>query len=222
MKNLLIFISLFFYSILFAVDTVMVNDNASLAYPDKASFSAANNLVTNEVICVRVDMSGTKTEGEWFECELKVLDKNGNIVYFASTVWRDRSYHADAGVIDNSVKIYYYIAGSNSTIGVCAKPKKLLVQSGADDYSSGNSIYSFEPLPTSLVDGIKYANTAVTAIEFYPNMSGTLNGISIREIFLNPENSVIISRKNNSYFEKSSNQTRIWRPTIPQYYRTLP
>ena len=214
---------------------------SALVQPDAATFAAKNNLVTNEVICVRVDMT---RDGDyrahtqtitWSDCELKVLDKNGNIVYFASSVWRDRSYHADAGVIDNNVKIYYYVSGSNSSNGVCAKPKKLLVQSGADDYSSGNSISTYEGLWWVTLGNNAYVSrpACITAVEFYPNLSGTLNGLSIREIFLNPENSIIVSRKNPNQLERAftngdggvtdiNNGQRIWRPAIAQYYRTLP
>lgn len=196
-------------------------DTNVLLQPSSAEFAAANKLVTNEVLCVRVANMFMMKSGSgnvfYTDAELKVLNKYGATLYTASTVWRDRSYHAGYGIIDSKVKIYYYISGANPDTGVCAKPKKLLVQSGSADYSSGNSIASVEGLSG---DPTSYA-TQITCIEFYPDLSGTLNGKSIREIFLDPENTIIVSRKNPTQIERGANGERIWWPVVPQYYRAI-
>ena len=226
--------------------TVMSKDSGELIVPTKDTFAAANNLVSNEVVCVRVDMLrpiGQALSGNygnasyWTDCEIKVLDKDGYCIYFASTVWRDRSYHADDGTIDPNAKIYYYRSGANAATGVCAYPKKRHVPSGNASYTSGNSIASDLSIWSYAGSNSYKGNIAISAVEFYPNLAGSLtvyfpNGtsktLSIREIFLNPENSVIISRKNPQYIERVNTGTasntgeRIWRPVIPQYYRTIP
>ena len=220
-----------------------VDENSKLATGSK--FVEANNLVSNEVVCVRVDMVKQSSNismnfgngSYWTDCELKVLDKDGYCIYFASTVWRDRSYHADDGTIDPNAKIYYYRSGANPDTGVCAYPKKRHIPSGNASYTSGNSIQSDLKITESTGSSSYHSNISISAVEFYPNLSGSLtvyfpNGsrktLSIREIFLNPENSVIVSRKSKYYIERvctssaSNTGERIWRPVIPQYYRTIP
>lgn len=226
--------------------TVMSKDSGELIVPTKDTFAAANKLVSNEVVCVRVDMLrpiGQALAGNygnasyWTDCEIKVLDKDGYCIYFASTVWRDRSWHSDDGTIDANAKIYFYRSGANAATGVCAYPKKRHVPSGSANYSSGNSIASDLGISESIGSNNYKSNIVISAVEFYPNLAGSLtvhfpNGtaktLSIREIFLNPENSVIISRKNKNYIERvntgasANTGERIWRPVIPQYYRTVP
>ena len=212
---------------------------SALVQPDAATFAAKNNLVTNEVICVRVDMERPANttyliaHGKalfWSDCELKVLDKNGNLLYFATTSYNDvRNYHSTDGTWDANCKIYYYVSGTKyAAAGQCSSPKQLHTVSS----SQTKSIATKEGLvayggPTY---GYYFNGAQVSTVEFYPNLSGTINGKSVREIFLNPENSVIVSRKNNYELERgftslNNDRTtgeRIWRPAIPQYYRTLP
>lgn len=222
-----------------------ISPDGALKHPAPATFAAKNNLVSNEVVCVRVDMVKQSSNismnfgngSYWTDCELKVLDKDGYCIYFASTVWRDRSYHADDGTIDPNAKIYYYRSGANPDTGVCAYPKKRHIPSGNASYTSGNSIQSDLKITESTGSSSYHSNISISAVEFYPNLSGSLtvyfpNGsrktLSIREIFLNPENSVIVSRKSKYYIERvctssaSNTGERIWRPVIPQYYRTVP
>ncbi len=195
-----------------ATTGVTVNSDGALVRPSKAAFAAQNNLVSQEVICVRVDMfkyswtsSGIARSEYWNEVELKVLDKNGALIYFICTMWWDRAWHADhPELIDNGAKIAYYPFGSGIS-GVCAHKKVWLSMSGTDDYSDGTNI-----------------NMAVAAVEIYPNLSGSVGGKSVREIFLNPENTILVSRKDGSQYEKDSGGIRIWRPAVIQYYRAMP
>ena len=195
-----------------AVKTAVVNSDGSLAYPTASTFAAKNNLVSQEVLFVRVDMfkyswtsSGITRSEYWKEVELKVLDKNGALIYFICTMWWDRAWHANhPELIDNGARIAYYPFGNGIT-GVCAHKKVWLTITGTDDYSDGTNIAA-----------------QVAAVEIYPNLSGTVGGKSVREIFLNPENTILVSRKDDSQYEKDGGGTRIWRPAVIQYYRAMP
>lgn len=192
--------------------------------PNAAQFAADNNLVSNEVLCIRVDMFRTGTNSSnsravyWWECELKVLSKTGVLLYHVSTVWRDRSYHEGLGIEDDKCRIFYYPSGPNPTTGICAKPKKELKRSAG---GSGISIFKYEGFTTGqFYGGYTSKPVSISTIEFYPDLSGTLNGVSIREIFLNPENTILVSRKNSNEIEMDGvNSSRIWRAPIITYYR---
>lgn len=210
-----------FSSIAFAVQGVTVNSDGTLKRPTAKTFIDKNNLVTNEVICVRVDMfrSGgddllSRMAFYWTDAELKVLDKQGRLLYFATTSYNDVvNYHKEDGTWDSNCKIYYYIAGTKyAQQGQCSNPKQLHIVSA----SQKKSIASKEVVSASIGRNI---NHPITAVEFFPNLSGKINGMSIREIFLNPENTIIVSRKNQNEIERTGNGARVWRPTIPQYYR---
>lgn len=205
------------------VYTIMADSEGKLLAPKASEFAKKNNLVSNEVICVRVDMfrggdddTLSKRAYYWSDAELKVLDKNGSLLYFATTSYNDyKNYHANDGTWDANCKIYYYIAGTKyAQYEQCSNPKQLHVVSA----SQTQSIAKKENLGayTYISSG---QNHPITAIEFFPNLSGEINGISIREIFLNPENTIIVSRKNQNELERTGNGARVWRPTIPQYYR---
>lgn len=215
-----------------AVKTAVVNANGSLAYPTAATFAAKNNLVSQEVVCIRVDMFAYATTTSnsvkayyWTDVELKVLDKNGALIYFIPSDWCDRSYHTDhPELIDNGARIAYYPFGNGIT-GVCAHKKVWLGIYGNDSYTDGSSIsnslyYSYHNY--SYNSNGFYAHVGVSTVEIYPNLSGTVGGKSVREIFLDPENTILVSRKNNTRLERSEDGTRIWRAAVVQYYRAMP
>lgn len=200
-----------------------VDGDSKLAAGSK--FIAANNIVSSDVLCIRVDMFrggwddvSQRKAFYWWEAEIKVLSKTGALLYHVSTVWRDRSYHEDLGVEDDKCRIFYYPSGPNANTGICAKPKKELKRSAT---GSGVSISKFEGLTGSATGDAYYSRTiSISTIEFFPNLDGKLNGVSIREIFLNPENTIVVSRKNSNEIERDySNGSRIWRAPIITYYR---
>ena len=208
-KILTILTTLALTTICIADDTVMVNDNGVLTYPQRSAFIEKNNIVSNEVVCLRVDMLGGD---KWTDAELKVLSPEGRLLYFATTMYNDViMWHCPSdkaesttknidNTWDSKCKIYYYVAGNhhNDWYGQCSNPK----QSHSVDALNRSPICDKE-------------SARITAIEFYPDMANE----AIREIILNPENTIIISRKTPDYFEKDEEYNRIWRPTIPQYYR---
>ncbi len=204
---------------------ITADTDGKLARPSAYMFAEKNNLVSNEVICIRVDMfrGGWDDVRDqkayyWWEAEIKVLAPNGTLLYHVSTVWRDRSYHENLGVEDDNCRIFYYPSGSNfDTTGICAKPKKELLRSST---GKGMSISKFEGLTSEFGSSGYFSRPiSITTIEFYPNLSGKLNGVSIREIFLNPENTIVVARKNSNEIERDEAYTRIWRAPIIIYYR---
>ena len=212
---------------------VMVTDDGKLANPK--NFVEKNNIVSNEIICIRVDtfrggsdLSSNAKAFYWCDAELKVLDKEGNLLYFATTNYKDvivfhcpsDKYDAELtenvdNTWDSNCKVCYYIAGTKyAKEGLCANPK----QAHEVSEKQQDSIGIRENLPTNS-NLVGSQNHYITAIDFFPNVSGTINGKSIKEIFLNPENTVIVSRKNRNAKETTPNGSRCWRPAIPQYYK---
>ena len=209
--------------VLAAVQGVTVDSDGALKRPTRQQFVEKNNIVTNEVICIRVDMFRggdddvmSRRAYYWSDAELKVLDKNGILLCFATTSYNDvRNYHLDDGTWDSKCKIYYYISGTKyAQPGQCSNPKQEHTVSASQTKSIGKK--ENVGANSSLNSG---QNHPITAIEFFPDLSGTINGKSIRDIFLNPENTIIVSRKNQNELERTGNGARVWRPTIPQYYR---
>ena len=201
-----------------------VDGNSKLASGSK--FISANNIVSSDVLCIRVDMFrggwddvSSGRSAYYCEAEIKAMSPTGELLYHVSTVWRDRSYHEDLGVEDDKCRIFYYPSGPNAATGICAKPKKELKRSAT---GAGASISKFEGL-TSVnwrSDAHYSKPISISTIEFYPNLDGYINGVSIREIFLNPENTIVVSRKNSNEIERDySNGSRIWRAPIITYYR---
>lgn len=215
-----------FSSSLFAAQyrPLPVDGDSKLAPNSK--FVEANNIVSSDVLCVRVDMfrggwdDVSQCKGfYWWEAEIKALSPTGELLYHVSTVWRDRSYHEDLGVEDDKCRIFYYPSGPNTATGICAKPKKELKRSAT---GNGVSITKFEGLTGSNGGrgGYYSKSISISTIEFFPNLDGKLNGVSIREIFLNPENTIVVSRKNSNEIERDyTNGSRIWRAPIITYYR---
>lgn len=204
MKHKIIMLMLLISSMAFgAREGVVVDSDGNLKRPTKSVFVEKNHIVSNEVVCLRVDMLG----GTWSDAEMKILNSSGELLLFATTNYRDKThYHDNDGTWDSNCKIFYYIAGTKYAYrGQCSSPK----QRHLVDANNASSIGAKE-------------DAQVTAVEFYPNLSGFLNGKSIREIVLDPNNSIIISRKNANGYEKDANGNRIWCPVIPQYYKAFP
>lgn len=224
MKSIIAIVSSILFAInVFAQSKPVTYNPATGKIKSPSDFVEKNNLVTNEVICVRVDMFRGGDDDVmqrkayyWSDAELKVLDKNGNLLYFATTSYNDvRNYHLDDGTWDSKCKIYYYISGTKyAQSGQCSNPKQSHLVSASQTKSIGKK--ENVGASYSLSSG---QNHPVTAVEFFPDLSGTINGKSIRDIFLNPENTIIVSRKNQNELERTGNGDRVWRPTIPQYYK---
>jgi len=214
MKSIIAIVSSILFAInVFAQSKPVTYNPATGKIKSPSDFVEKNHIVSNEVVCVRVDMLGGD---KWTDAELKVLSPQGQLLCFATTMYEDViMWHCPKGKYqdgitknmddtwDSACKIYYYVAGKhhNAWYGQCSNPKQ------------------FHPVDESNRTPICQKESArITAIEFYPDMSNE----TIRQIILNPDNTIIISRKTPDAFEKDEDMNRIWRPVIPQYYKTYP
>ena len=218
-----------------AASTVMVKDAGKVDAGKVVSpqnFVEANKLVTSEVVCLRIDMIDMKSKVEvtesdpyiFTDAELKILDGEGNLLYFATTLYEDiEEYHGSDGTYDENCKIYYYVSGKhhNSAPGGCSNPK----QKYTLDKDPDNDPTTEEGSSIGGKERNEGKNGKIIAIEFYPNLSGdlTISGITrkIRDIVLNPNNTIIVSRKGDLAIERDVDGNRIWRPVTIQYY-TIP
>jgi len=210
---------------------VTVDSNGKLVNPSTSTFISANNLgsAASAYICVRVNTYwGTIPASSYrlyygCEAELKILNKEGYLIYHASTVGADGStYHNNKTVHDPNCKIFYYVS-LPSTNNPCVSPKTRLNY----NWNSHNwSIATEEDISLSY-----YTDKSITTIEFYPNLDGVttdINGVStaesqnIREIFSDPNNTIVVSIKNRIEHQKDYNGKRIWfAPTIIYQNGTL-
>lgn len=211
MKSIIAIVSSILFAInVFAQSKPVTYNPATGKIKSPSNFIEKNNIVSNDVVCLRVDMLGGD---KWTDAELKVLSPQGQLLYFATTMyddvimWHCPSNKAESttknidNTWDSNCKIYYYVAGNhhNNWYGQCSNPKQL--------HEVGKN-------KSPICDK---ESARITAIEFYPNMANE----TIRQIILNPENTIIISRKTPDAFEKDVERNRIWRPVIPQYYKAI-
>ncbi len=186
-----------------------------------SKFVSANSIVQTTNLSVFVDLyrdgiddvAGMRHDNNagrsvyWSDCELKVLDKNGNIVYFFSTIaFANKQVQAlhDSKYNDNGATVYYYVSGGNSLNGVCVKPKKKLTNFNL-------SIGAIE----NAYNGTSTANdnkVRITAIQIYPSAK-------FRDVFLNPQNSIMVWRQSINAAETDGRGGKTWRPAIIQFIR---
>lgn len=154
----------------------------------------------------------------WTDCELKVIDKWGNIIYFTSTINLNNAQVASLHpeITDESPTIWYF--GTYSYNG-CYGTKTQFTNFSS---SIGATIGS-----TSTVSGIWiYPNLSSQASRRVPNWTGynqqsgtkqVVWGQYIREVFENPDNTIIIWRQTTTQGELF-NGKKLWRPVQITHY----
>lgn len=154
----------------------------------------------------------------WTDCELKVIDKWGNIIYFTSTINLNNAQVASLHpeITDESPTIWYF--GTYSYNG-CYGTKTQFTNFSS---SIGATIGS-----TSTVSGIWiYPNLSSQASRTVPNWTGynqqsgtkqVVWGQYIREVFENPNNTIIIWRQTTTQGELY-NGNKLWRPVQITHY----
>ena len=216
MRNILVITFMLLACIARAADTVLVDDNGALEYPTKATFAAQNDLVSTSNLSVFVDTYRDGIEymayntlgytKYWTDCELKVLDKDGNIVYFFSTIYYNSSQvrNNHPSVADDDAVVYYYVSGGNPENNVCVKPKQRFTDGNSSIGETENASYG----TTNPIDN----KVRITAIQIYPSAK-------FRHLFLNPENSIMVWRQTPSIAEIDGKGAKLWRPAIIQFIR---
>ena len=154
----------------------------------------------------------------WTDCELKVIDKWGNIIYFTSTIKLNDAQVAGLHpeITDKSPTIWYF--GTYSYNGCYGTRTQFANFSSSIGATIGSS---------STVSGIWiYPNLSSQATRRVPNWTGynqqsgtkqVVWGQYIREIFENPNNTVIIWRQTTTQGELF-NGKKLWRPVQITHY----
>ncbi len=144
----------------------------------------------------------------WSDCELKVLDKNGNIIYFFSTIaFTNKQVQAlhDSKYNDTDAVVYYYVSGAGTN--ACVKPKKLFPKN-----LWNSSIGATENATNGLENSVNDNKVRITAIQIYPSAK-------FRDVFLNPENSIMVWRQSTMIAETDGQGGKLWRPALIQFIR---
>ena len=158
----------------------------------------------------------------WTDFEIKVIDKYRNTLYFSSTIYLNSKsvVNGHKDIIDTGPTIYYLSNKESSDSNRCFGAKT--------QFSNFNS-------SIGATVGSSYK---VSGVWFYPNLDSqtTINapvytgfnsyskkrsmkfGDYIREIFTNPENTIIVWRQTTSYGEQLSGGRKRWIVVHPTYY----
>lgn len=204
-----------------------LNSNITATIQGSITYQKAKSLVVGLVRCRSSQnalMPTYKTKDNvvnmryWTDCELKVIDKWGNIIYFTSTINLNNAQVASLHpeITDNSPTIWYF--GTYSYNG-CYGTKTQFTNFSS---SIGATIGS-----TSTVSGIWiYPNLSSQATRRVPNWTGynqqsgtkqVVWGQYIREVFENPNNTIIIWRQTTTQGELF-NKKKLWRPVQITHY----
>lgn len=158
----------------------------------------------------------------WTDFEIKVIDKYRNTLYFSSTIYLNSKsvVNGHKDIIDTGPTIYYLSNQDSNDSNRCFGAKT--------QFSNFNS-------SIGATVGSSYK---VSGVWFYPNLDSqtTINapvytgynsyskkrsmkfGDYIREIFTNPENTIIVWRQTTSYGEQLSGGRKRWIVVQPTYY----
>lgn len=161
----------------------------------------------------------------WTDFEIKVIDKYRNTLYFSSTIYLNSKsvVNGHRDIIDTGPTIYYLSDLFSDEPDTCFGAKTKFSNFNS---SIGATVGSF---------GSSYK---VSGVWFYPNLESqtTINapvytgynsysqtrsvkfGDYVREIFTNPENTIIVWRQTTSYGEQLSGGRKRWIVVQPTYY----
>lgn len=154
----------------------------------------------------------------WTDCELKVIDKWGNIIYFTSTIKLNNAQVASLHpeITDESPTIWYF--GTYSYNGCYGTKTQFTNFSSSIGATIGSS---------NTVSGIWiYPNLSSQETRTVPNWTGynqqsgtkqVVWGEYIREVFENPNNTIIIWRQTTTQGELF-NGKKLWRPVQITHY----
>ena len=261
MNKIILYFLLCFVSInicFSANKTVMVDrDSNELKVPSKQVFWEKNISVFRQNKRIYVDMTPSislysyyhpdNVESKlkhnfWTDTEIKVINKNGDLLYFTTTInlgadWID-SLHGSDVLYDKNPKISYWFCSDSNSYGSkgCWGIKKDFIP------TTTNSIGS--AMPDKLWSGVTaiwiipdYESTSSTnfrntlAYTYYSNkgMVANTRGDLIKFIFDDPDNTVLSWRQNlmngetnyHGYVDKNTDSlelSKLWRPCVLEPY----
>lgn len=177
----------------------------------------------------------------WTDCEIKCIDKWGNLIYFTSTIALNnlqvQMLHPE--FTDNTAKVFYWEINHYNTSGGCWGERKPLTNLNSSIGASiaSNSCVSGIWIYPSLDSTNGRAVPAYKAVDSldstnYPKKGKGDNsspdntaagykwviwGDYVREVLSNPENTVLCWRQTTSYGEKYYS-AKIWRPVRIEFF----
>lgn len=169
--------------------------------------------VANTSLSVFVDMATyfavNAAPGGFTDIELKVLDSDGNEVYFLTTSKFNSSivYKSTPAICDTSAAVYFYVSGASDK--ACARPK---VRFGNFMYSAIGIAPPINPASVPGTTAAKDDKVRIAAIQVYPSTK-------FLPLFTNPTNTIIVLRQTPTLYEKDGRGEKVWRPAIIQYQR---
>ena len=263
MNKIILYFLLCFVSIniCFGVNkTVMVDKNSNeLKVPSKQLFWEKNISVFRQNKRIYVDMTPSislylysyhpdNVESKlkhnfWTDTEIKVINKNGDLLYFTTTInlgsdWVN-SLHGSDVLYDKNPKISYWYATDYNNKGGCWGQKLEFYpeanNSIGSNLPSGNEWHTVTAIwiIPSYNSTISSNFTDTTAYEYYSTKYGSkaikTRGDLIKMIFDDPDNTVLCWRQNlmngetNSYGYVYNNTdtlaySKLWRPCVLEPY----
>ena len=261
-KNIFTIISILFLSLTaFAANkTVMVDrDSNVLKVPSQKTFWENNISVFRQNKRIYVDMtpsisltysqyspnikdSSHLKHNFWTDTEIKVINKNGDLLYFTTTInlganWID-SLHGSDVLYDKNPKISYWFCTNSGFHGSkgCWGIKKDFTPKSNNSIGSTMLNNSWASVTAIWIipdyNSTSTANfTNTLAYSYYKNkgMIANTRGDLIKFIFDDPDNTVLSWRQNlmagesNSYGDLSGNTdsleySKLWRPCVLEAY----
>lgn len=177
----------------------------------------------------------------WTDCEIKCIDKWGNLVYFTSTIALDNAQvqmlHPE--LTDSTAKVFFWEINGWNTAGGCWGERKQLTNLNSSiggTIGSGvciSGIWIYPSLDSTagravpVYKGVDWLDTTNYPRKGLGNNSSAENtkagykwviwGDYVREVLSNPDNTVLCWRQTTSYGEEH-NYNKIWRPVRIEYY----
>lgn len=261
MNKIILYFLLCFISInicFSANKTVMVDkDSNELNVPSKQIFWEKNISVFRQNKRIYVDMtpsislayqsygqnieSGSNLKHNfWTDTEIKVINKNGDLLYFTTTInlgadWIEGLHSSDV-LYDKNPKISYWYATDYNNKGGCWGLKKDFIPTTTNsigstmpdnDWSGVTAIWIIPDYEST--SSTNFKNTL--AYTYYSNkgMVANTRGDLIKFIFDDPDNTVLSWRQNlmngetNSYGYSYNNTdtlaySKLWRPCVLESY----
>jgi hypothetical protein len=154
----------------------------------------------------------------WTDCEVKVIDKWGNLVYFTSTIALSNKQvqmlHPD--LCDSTPKIFAWVAVAENDNGGCWGQRKELTNFNSSIGATfGDSISGIWIYP-DVSSTAKRRIPIFTGANVY-SMQAVVWGTYVREVFNNPDNTILVWRQTKSVGELY-NDNKLWRPARLEYY----
>lgn len=158
----------------------------------------------------------------WTDFEIKVVDKYRNTLYFSGTIYLSSQYviNGHSNIIDKSPTIYYLSDRDSYDYYRCFGAKTQFSNFNSSIGATVGSSYKVSGVwfcPN--LDSQTIINAPVyTGFNSYSKKRSMKFGDYIREIFTNPENTIIVWRQTTSYGEQLSGGRKRWIVVHPTYY----